>query len=99
MNKDQARLRSAASKDTECGRQTNSNGIDRREFIERLGAGAALAGIAATLGSVRGLADDTPKRGGHLVVGTDGASTTDSLDPTKFLGAFLPLVGFQLYDT
>jgi peptide/nickel transport system substrate-binding protein len=80
--------------------QPRLNGIGRRAFIGRLSAGTALATLALGLGAEReGLAAETPKRGGHLLVGTDGASTTDSLDPQTYLGAFSPFVGFQLYDT
>ena len=73
--------------------------INRRTFMSRLGAGTAATAAALGLRSGPVRAEETPKPGGHLIVGTDGASTTDSIDPTKFLGAFQPLVGFQIYDT
>src|SRR5262249_39121140 len=73
--------------------------LDRRTFMSRLGSGTAATAAALGLWSVPVRAEQTPKPGGHLIVGTDGASTTDSIDPTKFLGAFQPLVGFQIYDT
>jgi peptide/nickel transport system substrate-binding protein len=81
------------------GTRASSSGIGRRQFIGQLTAGTALAGVALGLGSAPAQADETPKMGGHLVIGTDGASTTDSLDPQTSLGAFLPLVGMQFYDT
>ena len=74
-------------------------GMHRREFITRLSAGTALAGMALASGSAPARVEDTPKKGGHLIVGTDGASSTDSLDPQTYLGCFLPLVGMSLYDT
>jgi len=75
------------------------SGLHRREFITRLSAGTALAGMALATGISPARAQDKPKKGGHLIVGTDGASSTDSLDPQTYLGAFLPLVGMSLYDT
>jgi peptide/nickel transport system substrate-binding protein len=81
------------------GRKASVGPVNRRTFIGQLGAGAAIAGTASGLAPTSGLAQESPKRGGHLIAGTDGGSTTDSLDPSKFLGAFLPLVGFQIFDT
>jgi peptide/nickel transport system substrate-binding protein len=77
----------------------NGSGLHRREFISGLAAGTALAGITLASGSVPARAEDVPKKGGHLIVGADGASTTDTLDPQTYLGCFLPLVGLGLYDT
>ncbi|MEW6631571.1 MAG: ABC transporter substrate-binding protein [Pseudomonadota bacterium] len=34
------------------------------------------------------LAQDAPKRGGHLILGLEGSSTSDSLNPLKTLGTF-----------
>lgn len=50
---------------------------DRRLFLK--GVVAAGASLAAPMSAV---ADETPKKGGHLVVGLTGGETTNSLDPT-----------------
>jgi peptide/nickel transport system substrate-binding protein len=66
--------------------------LTRRDF---LGYASAL-GISAAL-TTSALAQ-TPKRGGHLVLGEDAATASSSLDPARFTGAWLTSLGLQLYD-
>jgi peptide/nickel transport system substrate-binding protein len=59
--------------------------IGRREFL----AGAAALGLstgAATSLMTRTARAATPKRGGHLRVGTDGGATIDTFDPMQTIG-------------
>ncbi|WP_438397333.1 ABC transporter substrate-binding protein [Caballeronia sp. DA-9] len=51
--------------------------LDRRKFIVSVGA----AGISVVIPGASALAQDKPRKGGHLVVGLVGGQTTDSLDP------------------
>lgn len=54
--------------------------VDRRTLLRAAGG----AGVSLALGAAPGgtEAAETPRRGGHLVVGLTGGATTDSLDPT-----------------
>ena len=54
--------------------------IDRREFLGRAGAMAAVGGISPLLAAKRAVAQ-TPVRGGKMVLGSRHGSTSDSLDP------------------
>ena len=69
-------------------------GISRREFLAR----AAAMGIAAPT-AMAFLSGDavsaTPKKGGHLIVGVDGGSTGDSLDPALCTNNTCATVLFQ----
>jgi peptide/nickel transport system substrate-binding protein len=67
--------------------------ISRREFLGR----AAALGMSTVL-ATNALAQ-TPKRGGHLIVALDTASSGDSLDPARFTGSFMQVLGMQFYDT
>ena len=73
----------------------SSNRLHRRDFLAGAVAGAAIT--TAMPKSAR--AAEEPKRGGHFIFGIDGGSAADSLDPTTYAGSFLPLVGFQLYNS
>jgi peptide/nickel transport system substrate-binding protein len=57
-----------------------------------LGISAALATSLAANGA---FADETPKKGGHLILGLDGSSSTDNLDPTTYVVTFQYSVGYQ----
>ena len=41
---------------------------------------------------------DEPKRGGHLVAGIAGGSTTDTLDPETFNDTYMVVVGSSTRD-
>ncbi|MEA2779533.1 MAG: peptide/nickel transport system substrate-binding protein [Rhodospirillaceae bacterium] len=82
-----------------CSDASTSAQVGRREFMAQMAGTAALGLLASSARPSPGFAAETPRKGGHLIVGTDGASTSDSLDPATYLGAFLPLVGLQLHDT
>jgi peptide/nickel transport system substrate-binding protein len=66
--------------------------ISRREFLGR----AAALGISTAL-ATRVVAQ-VPKRGGRLVLGIDDASSGDSLDPARYVGPYISILGQQMYD-
>ena len=55
--------------------------LTRREFINRMSALGLAAAVSPAL-LARPVQADTPKKGGRLVIGAAGGSTTDSLDPS-----------------
>ena len=57
-------------------------GLSRRDFMGR----AAALGVAAPLASqlLSGTAMANPQRGGHFIIGNQGGSSTDSLDPAAW---------------
>jgi peptide/nickel transport system substrate-binding protein len=71
--------------------------IGRRDFMAGATALGISAGLASSVLSVTARAA-TPKRGGHLILGLDGGSTTDSLDPALQVSIWNQLVGHQLYN-
>jgi peptide/nickel transport system substrate-binding protein len=78
----------------------NSLSPNRRQFL--LGAGTALA-LGATgsfwmPGQARAQ-DAAPRKGGHLIMGLDTASSSDRLDPAYYPEAYMYSVGFQLFNT
>jgi peptide/nickel transport system substrate-binding protein len=73
----------------EMQRQTD---IDRRQLL----GGAAALGATMMSGAARAQA---PKRGGHLILGLENASSGDTLDPARLTGRYIIVVGLQLYDT
>lgn len=75
--------------------------INRRSFIKRTGAIAVSAAITSPWSLSGALAADTPeapKKGGHLVVGVDNASSTDRLDPAFWFETYMYFVGSQLFN-
>ena len=54
--------------------------ITRREFIGRVSALGLMAAVSPALLSTKAKAA-TPKRGGRVILGSAGGSTTDSMDP------------------
>jgi peptide/nickel transport system substrate-binding protein len=72
-------------------------GVSRRGFMAGSSALAAMAAFGT--GVARASTTTAPKRGGHLLVGLDGASTGDSLDPATYASAFTEFVGMQCYNT
>ncbi|MBI3898270.1 MAG: twin-arginine translocation signal domain-containing protein [Gammaproteobacteria bacterium] len=72
--------------------------LSRRDFLRMstaLGISTALAGTASKVAN----AAAEPKRGGHLVVGVNGAGPKDSLDPATYTAAHTQITGLQLYST
>lgn len=68
--------------------------LGRRRFLKASAAVAAstllLPGMARAAG---------PKKGGHLILGIDNASTSDRLDPAYYFEAYTYNVGLQLFNT
>src|SRR5262245_11303510 len=73
--------------------QMRTGDITRRTFL----GGAVTMGVSIPL-ATQALAQ-APKRGGHLIVGVHGAGSGDSLDPARYTGSYMGLVGQQFYDT
>ena len=69
------------------------NELSRRAL---LGGAAALGATAALPRLARA---QTPRRGGHLILGLENASSGDTLDPGRLTGRYIIVVGLQLYDT
>ena len=68
--------------------------LDRRLFLK------ASAAFAASTLLLPGMAHAAaPKRGGHLVLGIDNASSSDRLDPAFYFEDYAYNVGLQLFDT
>src|SRR5476649_140906 len=75
--------------------------INRRAFIKTTGAVAITAAMASPWSLSAAFAADTPaiaKKGGHLIVGVDNASTTDRLDPAFWFEIWMYFTGSQLFN-
>ena len=71
----------------------NGTVLSRRQFIDRTAVfGATLA--LAPFGLSTGTRADEPRKGGHLKVGADPASTSDVLDPAIATARYMEIVGF-----
>ena len=73
-----------------------SGRISRREFMTAAAALGVSASVATAAGSAA--AAETPKQGGHLTVGLNGAGAGDSLDPATYTATFMQVAGLQIYD-
>jgi peptide/nickel transport system substrate-binding protein len=71
--------------------QQSTAQIDRRAFL----AGATALGASALAATALA---ETPKRGGHLIIGMPSASTSDSLDPGIYRNDFMLALAGQVYD-
>ncbi|MCM5558234.1 ABC transporter substrate-binding protein [Pleomorphomonas sp. JP5] len=79
--------------------QAKAGGLDRRHFL-RLAATSGLTVIAAEgLLASRAMAEEPPRKGGHLKLGLEGGASTDSLDPAKYSGSVSFTVGRTYGDT
>lgn len=72
--------------------------IGRREFVGRMMAAGATAGLVNTM-LVSGAKAATPKKGGRITVGGEAAQAKDSMDPTKFYSTSNLMMGYTVYDT
>lgn len=73
--------------------------IDRRSFIKSAGAlSIAAATSSSWLGKAFAAEAEKPKKGGHLVVGVDNASSTDRLDPAFWFETYMYFVGSQMFN-
>ena len=72
--------------------------VTRRDFMQYAAALGVTASAATGLWTRR--AEAAPRRGGHLRVGTEGGSNTDSLDPRRAIGTNqLTAAVMSMYDT
>lgn len=75
--------------------------MNRRDFIKTTGAlsvAAACSGLPFQSVWAADTAATTPKKGGHLKVGMDNASSTDRLDPAFWFESYMYFVGSQLFN-
>jgi peptide/nickel transport system substrate-binding protein len=72
-----------------------SGALSRRELLERAAALGLGAAAAASLPARSAFAQDTPQKGGDLVLGIDSAGATDSLDPATYTANYMQTVGYQ----
>ena len=72
--------------------------IGRRDFMTLAGA----LGVGTALGTTllgKPVRAATPKKGGHLIIGLDGAGAGDSVDPATYTANYMQAVGMQFYNT
>jgi len=67
-------------------------GLDRRQFM---GRAAALGMTTALTAMPSRLWAEEPRKGGHLKIGVDAASSTDTLDPGFSTAAYVETVNFS----
>jgi peptide/nickel transport system substrate-binding protein len=90
-------MTSDASKTYPPARSGSVRRVSRREFLHRTAAVGVSGALANALPSGPALSQ-TPKRGGHLVIGMSDAQTNLSLDPTTFVAWYQMLAGSQFYN-
>ncbi|MGB1239359.1 MAG: ABC transporter substrate-binding protein [Pseudomonadales bacterium] len=82
--------------------QAKKGHLNRRDFMRNAAAVGAAAPLAGSLFSQSAMAEETPKKGGHLIAALKGGSSTDVLDPalnaSKVPYSFLRTWGEQLVD-
>jgi peptide/nickel transport system substrate-binding protein len=85
-------------KDIEKVLRGDSEGIGRRDFMTLAGALGVGTALGTTLlgGPARAA---TPKKGGHLIIGLDGAGAGDSIDPATYTATYMQAAGLQFYNT
>lgn len=74
---------------------TNDFKISRRNLLMLSAASGLMMALPAGKAMAQGA---TPKRGGHLVVASGGAATTDSLDPRSFRSSYTSVISGILYN-
>jgi peptide/nickel transport system substrate-binding protein len=72
--------------------------ISRRDFMGRAAALGVSAALVGNLLTKAAFAAETPKKGGHLILGLNGASASDSLDPTLNTVTFTQVLDHQLWN-
>ena len=70
-----------------------SGALSRRDFL------VAAAALGVTGGLATGALAQTPKRGGHLMVGIDQGESDDSLDPATWGADYNYASGHMIFDT
>jgi peptide/nickel transport system substrate-binding protein len=74
------------------GSNEHSIGFDRRRFMGSVVATGAAAAIGLPAFA------QTPRRGGHLIMGLDGSSSGESIDPGWGAGTYIHVVKALIYD-
>jgi len=72
--------------------------ISRRDFLARVSVLGLATAVSPVLFNVQAKAE-TPKKGGRLVMGVAGGSTTDSLDPIKIPDTMATNITYSLRNT
>ncbi|MBI3899326.1 MAG: twin-arginine translocation signal domain-containing protein [Gammaproteobacteria bacterium] len=75
-----------------------SGKLSRRDFIKRSLALGVSAATAGTLLAGVAQAAEQPKRGGHLLLGLHGGSSSDSIDPATYTSSFMQVMGQQIFN-
>jgi peptide/nickel transport system substrate-binding protein len=75
-----------------------SGRVSRRAFLQRASALGLTATMIGGVLSKAALAEE-PVKGGHLILGLNGAGTNDTLNPGNYTATFMQVVGHQLYNT
>lgn len=76
-------------------------GQSRRTFFQHASAitAGALAGMVLPGSALAAMTSQTPKRGGHLILGIDNASSSDRIDPAFYFEQYMYHIGRQLFNT
>jgi peptide/nickel transport system substrate-binding protein len=69
--------------------------LSRRQFLDHAAALGLSAAAATSLFTKGAFAQETPQKGGDLVLGIDSAGATDSLDPATYTANYMQTVGYQ----
>jgi len=69
--------------------------INRRRFIAQISALGLTAAVSPLLFSGSAMAA-TPKKGGRMIMGSTGGSTTDSMDPATFTSNMNQNINWQI---
>ncbi|MER8961743.1 ABC transporter substrate-binding protein [Mesorhizobium sp. M0701] len=71
--------------------------VSRRRFLKSAAAAGAMA-IGSSSGILPSVAQvPAPKKGGHFKIGVGSGSTSDSLDPTRYLESFMYIFAHGLH--
>lgn len=74
------------------------NSLSRRHFLGTVGGAVGALGLI-TAAPRAAFAQTAPKRGGKLVIGVEGASTGDTLDPRTFNSPYWAVAGGTIFNT
>ena len=98
MNKDDSDIKRIITDDADIKKMLNSQKVSRRDFLTFAGAMGMTAAMGSSLWSNKAIAAG-PVRGGHMVVGLNGAATSDSLDSTQFIDTYMISISRAIRDS